>query len=485
MTEKYRNFIAGKWVDARGGRTFRSNNPADTRDVIGEFASSGVEDVQGAVDAAHRAFPAWKALSGAARGEHLRKAADILESRVQEVAQAMVRENGKTIGEARGETLRGVALLRFYAAEGVRGVGEVIPSVNAKTLIYTTREPLGVVSIITPWNFPVAIPFWKIAPALVYGNTIVFKPASVTPNCGFLVTQVFEQAGIPPGVLNFVTGGGGALGREIVQNAKVHGVSFTGSNSVGRGIAQLAAERGAKFQLEMGGKNPVVVLPDCDMEQAATLTVRGAFSYAGQKCTATSRAIVLDSIHDGFLKKLVEKVKALKIGPGSEESTFVPPVVSEEQKRNILAAIEKGKTEAKLICGGGVPEGEVFRYGYYVEPAIFADVKPDSTLAQEEIFGPVLALMRASDLNEAIALANNVRFGLSASIFTRDINAIQEYAQRIEVGIVKVNSETPGVEPQAPFGGMKESSSHSREQGRAAMDFFTNVKTVYIDRAGL
>jgi aldehyde dehydrogenase (NAD+) len=403
---------------------------------------------------------------------------------VQEVAQAMVRENGKTIGEARGETLRGVALLRFYAAEGIRSVGEVIPSVNPKTLIYTTREPLGVASIITPWNFPVAIPFWKIAPALVYGNTLVFKPASITPHCGFLVTQVFEQAGIPAGVLNFVTGGGGALGREIVQNEKVHGVSFTGSNSVGRGIAQLAAERGAKFQLEMGGKNPVVVLPDCDLEQAATLTVRGAFSYAGQKCTATSRAIVLDSIYDGFLKKLVEKVKALKIGPGSEESTFVPPVVSEDQKRNILAAIEKGKTEARLLCGGGVPEGEAFRYGCYIEPAIFADVKPNSTLAQEEIFGPVLAVMRASDLNEAITLANNVRFGLSASIFTRDINAIQESAQRIEVGIVKVNSETPGVEPQAPFGGMKESSSHSREQGRAALDFFTNIKTVYIDRAG-
>ncbi len=485
MTDRFPNFIDGMWVDALGGGTFRSINPADTRDIIGEFASSGLEDAQKAIEAAHKAFLGWGGLSGFARGEYLRKAADILEARVHEVAQAMVRENGKTVGEARGETMRGVALLRFYAAESVRSVGEVVPSVNAKTLIYTTRDPLGVVSIITPWNFPIAIPFWKIAPALVYGNTVVFKPASMTPHCGFLVTQVFEQAGIPSGVLNFVTGPGEGIGQEMVRNEYVHGVSFTGSNPVGRRIAQWAAERGVKFQLEMGGKNPVVVLPDCDLEQAATLTVRGAFSYAGQKCTATSRAIVLDSIYDSFSQKLVEKVKALKIGPGSDGSTFVPPVVSEDQRTNILAAIERAKTGARLICGGAVPEGEAFKNGYYIQPTIFADVKPDSPLAQEEIFGPVLALMRARDLDEAIALANNVRFGLSASIFTRDINAIQEYVQRIEAGIVKINSETPGVEPQVPFGGMKESSSHSREQGRAAMEFFTSIKTVYVDRAGI
>ena len=485
MKEKYRNFIDGLSVDARCGRTFPSLNPADTRDVIGEFAASDVEDVEAAIDAAHQAFPAWRDLSGWARQEILRKAADILESRTQEVAAAMVRENGKTIAEARGETLRGVALLRFYAAEGVRSVGEVVPSVNAKTLIYTTREPLGVVSIITPWNFPVAIPFWKIAPALVYGNTVVFKPASVTPHCGALVTRVFEQAGLPAGVLNFVTGRGEALGQEMVKNEKVHGVSFTGSNSVGRRIALWASERGVKFQLEMGGKNPALVLPDCDLEQAVTLTVRGAFSYAGQKCTATSRAIVLDAFYDRFSEKLLEKTRALKIGPGSDESTFVPPVVSEDQKISILAAIQKGKSEARLLCGGGAPEGETFKHGYYVEPTVFSDVKPDSYLAQEEIFGPVLALMRARDLSEAIDLANRVRFGLSATIFARDLNSIQEYIRRIEAGIVKVNSETAGVEPQVPFGGMKESSSHSREQGRAAMDFFTSIKTVYVDRAGL
>jgi alpha-ketoglutaric semialdehyde dehydrogenase len=485
MPGSFQNFINGHWTKAAGDKTFPSINPADTRDVIGEFASADLDDVRRAIDAAHGALPQWKQLSGWARGEFLRKAADILESRLQEVAQAMVRENGKTIAEARGETARGVGLLRYYAAEGVRSIGEVVPSVNPNTLIYTTRAPLGVVSIITPWNFPVAIPIWKTAPALIYGNTVVFKPASVTPHCGVLIAQVFEQAGIPPGVLNLITGGGGTIGAEMVRNEKVHGVSFTGSNPVGRRIANWASERGVKCQLEMGGKNPVLILPDCDLEQATTLTVRGAFAYAGQKCTATSRAIVLDSVYETFVQKLVEKTRALKVGIGKDESTVVPPVVSEEQHKGILAAIERGKREARLLCGGGVPGGDSFANGYFIEPTIFGDVTPDSHLFQDEIFGPVLSLMRARDLDQAIQLANNVRYGLSASIFTRDLNAIQEYVNRIEAGIVKVNGETAGVEPQVPFGGMKESSSHSREQGRAAMEFFTSIKTVYMDRAGL
>jgi alpha-ketoglutaric semialdehyde dehydrogenase len=482
MTEIFGNYIDGKWVPGR--ETFESTNPADTRDVIGSFASADVADVRCAIDAAEDALPAWRALSGFARGEYLRKAADILEGRLEEVAQAMVRENGKTILEARGETARGVALLRFYAAEGARPCGDVIPSVNPRTFVYTTRVPLGVVSVITPWNFPVAIPIWKMAPALVYGNTIVFKPASVTPHCGVLVARLFEQSGIPKGVLNLVTGGGRALGEELVKNPKIHGVTFTGSNSVGRRIGVWAAERGAKFQLEMGGKNPVIVMPDCDLEQAANLTLRGAFGYAGQKCTATSRAIVLDSVYDAFVEKLLAKTRALKVGPGKDEANFVPAVSSSEQKENILQAIAKGKREARLLCGGDSPAGPQYECGYYVNPTIFDEVPPDSSLAQEEIFGPVLAILRARNLDEAIALANRASFGLSASIFTRDLNTVQEYALRIEAGVVKVNSETAGIEPQVPFGGMKESSSHSREQGRAAMEFFTSIRSVYIDRAG-
>jgi len=482
MTDTYGNFLDGKWVKAR--TAFASINPADARDVIGMFASADTADVRRAIDAAAGALASWKSLSGFGRGEFLRKAADILQGRLEEVAQAMVRENGKTIAEARGETARGVALLRFYAAEGVRPCGEVIPSVNPRTFVYTTRVPLGVVSVITPWNFPVAIPIWKIAPALVYGNTVVFKPASATPHCGVLVAGLFEESGIPQGVINLVTGGGRDIGEELVRNPKVHGVTFTGSNSVGRRIGSWAAERGAKFQLEMGGKNPVIVMPDCDLEQAVTLTLRGAFGYAGQKCTATSRAIVLDSVYDSFVEKLVDKTRALKVGPGTDEGNFVPPVVSEEQQRSILAAIEKGKAEARLLCGGGVPSGEAYAHGFYVAPTIFTDVTADASLAQEEIFGPVLAIMRARNLDEAIALANQVRFGLSASIFTRDLNTVQEYAGRIEAGVVKVNSETAGIEPQVPFGGVKESSSHSREQGRAALEFFTSIRSVYIDRAG-
>ena len=484
MTDAFRNFINGRWTEAANGATFRSINPADTRDILGEFAASAAEDVRRAIDAAHEALPKWRNLSAWARGEILRKTADILESRLEEVARAMVRENGKTIAEARGETARGVALFRYYAAEGVRSVGEVVPSVNPRTMIYTTRVPLGVVSLVTPWNFPIAIPIWKLAPALIYGNTVVLKPASATPHCAVLIAKILEAAGLPPGVVNLVTGSGGEVGEELVKNDKVHGISFTGSNVVGRRIAVWAAEHGIKFQLEMGGKNPVIVMPDCDIEQALSLTLRGAFGYAGQKCTATSRAIVLDPIYDLFAGKLVERAAALKIGPGIDESNVLPPVVSREQHRSILAAIERGKSEAKLLCGGGVPSGDAYTIGLYIEPTIFGDVPAASSLAQEEIFGPVLSLMRARNLDEAIALANGVRYGLSASIFTRDVNAVQEYCSRIEAGVVKVNGETAGLEPQVPFGGMKESSSHSREQGRAAMEFFTSVKTVYLDRAG-
>ncbi len=484
MADMFRNYIDGHWSTASGGATFLSVNPADRNDVIGQFAASTVGDAREAIEAAHAALVRWRSLPPFTRGEYLRKAADILESRLEEVAHAMVRENGKTIMEARGETARGVALFRYYAAEGVRSVGEVVPSVNPRTMIYTTRVPLGVVSLVTPWNFPIAIPIWKMGPALVYGNTVVFKPATASPHCGVLITKILEEAGIPAGVVNLLTGSGGKVGEELVKNPKVHGISFTGSNSIGRRIAVWAAERGVKFQLEMGGKNPVIVLPDCDMEQAVTLTLRGAFGYAGQKCTATSRAIIHESIYDAFSAKLVEKARAIKVGPGIEESTFVPPVVSEEQQKSILGAIERGKSEARLLCGGGVPQGDAYRNGYYVEPVIFGDVPVDSALAQEEIFGPVLCLMRAEDLDEAIALANKVRYGLSASIFTRDLNAVQEYSSRIEAGVVKVNGETAGIEPQVPFGGVKESSSHSREQGRAAIEFFTSIKTVYIDRAG-
>ncbi|MBI3962160.1 MAG: aldehyde dehydrogenase family protein [Deinococcus sp.] len=485
MPERYRNYLGGEWVEAAAGQTYERHNPADTRELVGLFPSSGPEDVRRALEAAAGAQPKWAGLSGPERGKYLHKTADVLERRLEEVARGLTQEEGKTIGEARGEVARGVTILRYYAGEGSRQVGEVIPSANPRTLLFTTRAPLGVVALITPWNFPIAIPVWKLAPALVYGNTVVLKPATLAPLTALRVAECFAEAGLPPGVLNIVTGSGSGIGRELVTHAYTRAVSFTGSNSVGKTIAQWAMERGIKYQLEMGGKNPVIVLGDADLPQAVELTVSGAMRSTGQKCTATSRAIVLEGIAKKFTDMVVERIKSLKLGPGADEATYLGPLVSEEQRRTVLEYIAVGESEgARLLCGGKVPSDAMYSHGYYVEPTVFTEVTPQMRIAQEEIFGPVLAIMVAQSLDQAIALANHSRFGLSASICTRDLNAALEFASRIEAGMVRVNGETAGVEPQAPFGGFKASSSYSREQGRAALEFFTQVKTVSIDRAG-
>lgn len=484
MPETFQNYIRGEWQPAARREVYENHNPADRRDVIGFFAASTPEDVASACEAAAEALPAWRALAAPERGQYLAKAADVLQSRLEEVAQALTREEGKTLAEARGETARAVAILRYYAGEGLRPVGEVIPSFGARSFLFTTRVPLGVCVLITPWNFPIAVPAWKIAPALVYGNTVVFKPASLTPHTAVLLAQVFDEAGIPEGVFNLVTGSGALIGESLVCHPEVRGVSFTGSNSVGKRIAALAVERGVRYQLEMGGKNPILIAPDADLEQAVELTVRGAMLSCGQKCTATSRAIVCAPLVEAFTERVIRRVASLKQGPGTDESCFLGPVVSEEQRQKILEYIRVGQEEgARLLIGGGVPEGPQFAHGYYVQPTVFGDVSPKMRIAQEEIFGPVLAILPAKDLDEAIAIANDVRFGLSASLVTRNLNAALTYVDRIEAGLVRVNGETAGVEPQAPFGGMKESSSYSREQGRAAIEFFTQVKTVCIERA--
>jgi aldehyde dehydrogenase (NAD+) len=481
----FQNYIAGKWVAAAGGKTFQRENPADWREIVGVAQDSGVEEVARAVEAAAVALPAWRALSAVARGEYLRRAADALERRAEDVARTMTREMGKTIGEARAETLRGVTILRYYAGEGMREIGAVVPSVDPRQLLFTTRVPLGVVAVVTPWNFPVAIPCWKIAPALVYGNTVVFKPASYTPVTAAKVVEAFIEAGLPEGVLNFVTGRGGVVGQALAEHPLVNGITFTGSNEVGKQVAAAALARGAKYQLEMGGKNPVIVCEDADMAQAVELTVSGAMRTTGQRCTATSRAIVLRPVLKEFTERVVARVRELKVGPGLDESVYLGPQVSRSQRETVLGYIEKGKQEgARLLVGGGVPTGELYDHGYYVEPTVFDHVTPEMTIAQEEIFGPVLAIMAADSLEQAIAIANGVKYGLSASIFTHDINKILTFIQSIEAGMVRINGETAGVEPQAPFGGMKASSSHSREQGRAALEFFTSVKTVTVARAG-
>jgi len=478
------NWIGGAWRPASTGATREVRNPSDWDDVVGEVAASAPADIAAAAEAAHEAGKAWSRLPGPARARVLSKAAKILAGRLEEVAQLLSREQGKPIGEARGEVQRGVDLLEYYAGEGWRSTGDVIPSAAPETLMFTMREPLGVVGVITPWNFPLAIPLWKSAPALIYGNTVVLKPAGDAPLTALVLPEIFAEAGMPPGVFNVVTGSGSTLGDALVTNEYVKAVTFTGSNKVGAHIAQMAAARGIKYQLEMGGKNAAIVLKDADLDQAADIVISGAMRFAGQKCTATSRAIVEAEVFEAFTEKIVARAKALKIRRATDDEAFLGPVVNRSQQESVLSYIEIGKAEGELVCGGGKPAGEMYAKGYFIEPTVFAGVRPDARIAQEEIFGPVLALIPAAGVDEAIRIANGVPYGLSCSLFTRDLNAALTYIREIEVGMVRVNAETAGVELQAPFGGYKASSSHSREQGRAAIEFFTQIKTVTVARAG-
>ena len=478
----YQNYIDGTWRDARGGATLENRNPAQPADLIGLFPRSTAEDVAAAVAAARAAQPGWAGLSPLKRGEILLRAAQILEGRADEVAADMTREEGKTFREARGETLRGVAILRYFAAEGAQAVGEVYPSANTKQLLYTLHVPLGVVGIITPWNFPVAIPLWKIAPALIYGNAVVFKPAELTPLTATKLVEVLAEAGLPNGVLNLVVGKGSQVGPALTGADEVTGISFTGSNGVGRSIQDEVTRRGGKVQLELGGKNPVVVLADADLDQAAALTVSGAMMSTGQKCTATSRVVVHRRVLDQFTEKVVQRVQALVVGDGMRDETHVGPLVSADQRDTVVEYLQVGRQEgAEVLTGGSALDGAEYAGGYFVQPTVFGNVRPEMRIAQEEIFGPVLGIIPANDYEEAIAIANGVRYGLSTAIFTRDIGQGLRFVQDAQAGIVHINGETAGAEPQVPFGGMKESSSFSREQGKAAAHFFTQLKTVYIE----
>jgi len=481
--QTYQNHIGGAWAEARGGGTIENRNPANPSDLIGLWPRSTAEDMTAAIDAAVEAAPGWAGTSALKRGEILLRAAALLEARVAEVAADMTREEGKTGREATGETLRGVAILRYYAGEGAQPIGEVYPSANTRTMLYTMHVPLGVVGVITPWNFPVAIPLWKIAPALLYGNTVVFKPAELTPLTATKLVKILEEAGLPAGVLNMVVGYGDEVGPALTGDPRVAGVSFTGSNRVGRAIQRVVEERGGKAQLELGGKNPVVVLADADLDQAAALTVQGAMMSAGQKCTATSRAIVERAVLEPFTRKVVERVNALVTGDGADEATTVSPIVSAAQRDRVKGYLDLARAEGvKALAGGDLLEGPEYHGGYFVQPTVYANVRPESRLAQEEIFGPVVGIIPADDYEEAVRIANGVRFGLAASIFTRDIAKVLRFTQDIQAGIVHINGETAGAEPQVPFGGMKESSSFSREQGKAAAHFFTQLKTVYLDQ---
>lgn len=478
MSIEAKQYINGEWSVSRNSEA--RENPSNTKETIGTYPLSSAAETVTAIEAAHKALPGWKAMPGPARSEILHRAANILDENKEDLARTMTREMGKPIAEARGEVKRGVVLLRYYAGESMRALGEVFPASDGKTLLFSNRIPLGVVGIITPWNFPVAIPLWKMAPALAFGNTVVWKPAEPASITGFALMQLLEKAGLPKGVINFVSGKGAEAGHAISSHPLVHGVSFTGSNEVGRKVALTAVEHGIKYQLEMGGKNPTVVAADADLQKAVELTASAAMRFAGQKCTATSRVIVEESILSTFTEMLIEKVKTVKLSDPLEEDCYIGPVVTRTQHTNILASIDRGaKSGARLLAGGQKPNGKLSD-GYFIEPTVFDKVDPGSELAQREIFGPVLGIIPARDLKQALEIANSVPYGLSAAIFTKDINRILHFIKSAEAGMIKINGETAGVEPHAPFGGMKQSSSHSREQGRAAIEFFTSVQTVAI-----
>lgn len=475
----YLNYINGEWKES-SGEMGESWNPANTEELVGLFQKSTASDFDEAVQSAHKAKENWRNISGNDRGNLLMRVASIIEERTDDIALTMTKEMGKTLAESKGETARGVAILRYYAGEGLRSIGDVIPSTDKDALQFSTRVPLGVVGVITPWNFPVAIPIWKMAPALIYGNTIVIKPASETAITCAKVIECFHDAGFPQGVVNMITGSGSLIGQEMVEHPKIAGITFTGSNQVGKQIAQGSVNTGKKYQLEMGGKNPVIVADDADIDLAVKAIISGGLSSTGQKCTATSRVIVQQNIYEQFKEKLLQEVSKITVGDGVDSSTWMGPLVSESQLNTVMSYIEKGKAEgATLIHGGNKVEKDSLN-GYFVEPTIFENVTQEMVIAKEEIFGPVLALMKVDSIEEALNMANDSVYGLSASIFTGNIKNMLSFIKNMEAGLVRVNEESAGVELQAPFGGMKQSSSHSREQGRAAIEFYTSIQTILI-----
>jgi aldehyde dehydrogenase (NAD+) len=481
MAKTYSNFINGEWAASPTGKVFANHNPANGQ-TVSEFQDSGRADVQAAMDAAEKAAPAWSKLLPPKRAEFLRKTAEILKRRREEAAEILTKEEGKNIGEARGEIDRSVGLLHFYAGLWHALGGETIPSFIDGRFLHTIRAPLGVVALISPWNFPSAIPVWKSAPALLCGNTVVLKPSPLAPQSAAIVTECYAEAGLPAGVFNLVTGSGNELGEAVLADPRVRGISFTGSRETGKAIMRKNADRLIRIALEMGGKNPMVIMPDADMQRAVEDTVVGAFWAAGHKCTATSRAIVLEKVYDEFVEKVVARTKTLRVGDGMDPKTEVCPVIDERQGKKILDYIALAKEEgARCLVGGERLRGGLYDQGCYISPAVFVDFKLDSRFAQEEIFGPVLGVTKVKDLDEAIAVANRTQFGLASGICTRDLKAGLEFARRSEAGMIHVNSPTAGVELQAPFGGCKDSTSGSREMGTAALEFYTQTKTIYVD----
>ena len=471
------NYIGGEWLE--GSATVDDVNPSDLTDVVDEFAVADEAQVDAAIEAAAAAGPAWAASTPAERFTVLERVGLELEARAQELGEQLSREEGKPRAEGVGEVLRASQLFRFFAGEALRIPGEHVRSVRPGVDVDVMREPLGVVGVITPWNFPIAIPAWKIAPALAYGCTVVFKPAELVPASAWSMVEICARAGLPPGVLNLVVGPGRVVGERLLHDPRVRGVTFTGSQVVGARVAQALAARFGKYQLEMGGKNPLVILDDADLDVAVDCAVQGAFFQTGQRCTASSRLIVTEGIHDRFVDALVERMRSLRVGHALGDDTDIGPVVSADQLEQDLEYLAVGRGEgAELVQGGARLERETD--GYFLEPALFVSTANEMRVNREEIFGPIATVISAGDADEALALANDTEFGLSAGVCTTSLAHAVRFRDGLQAGIVTVNLPTAGVDFHVPFGGTKGSSSGSREQGRYAVEFFTTVKTAYV-----
>jgi acyl-CoA reductase-like NAD-dependent aldehyde dehydrogenase len=485
MGQDFGNFVGGEWVDAASRETFENLNPADHTEVLGHFARGGPEDIDRAVRAAVEAYPEWMATPAPERADYLLRVALLLEERKEEISKTMTREMGKTVKEARGDVQEGIDFAHYMAGEGRRLFGETMPSELRNKFYMTTRHPLGVAGLITPWNFPIAIPLWKIAPAIVSGCTMVFKPAEDTPLCAALLVDMFREVGLPAGVLNLVNGYGEEAGAALVDHPDVRAISFTGSLEVGRMINEKCGRNMKRVSLELGSKNALIVMPDAQLDLAVEAAAWGAFATSGQRCTATSRLIVHDDIRPDFTERLLERVSGMKVGNGLDPDVELAPVINEKQKDRVLEYIGVGQQEgAKLLLGGEELTGDEYANGYFVAPTVFDDMRPDMRIAKEEIFGPVTGIMKVNSIDEAIDIANSVEYGLSCSVYTHDITNVFKAVQRLEFGLVYVNAPTIGAEIQVPFGGMKNTGNGHREAGPHALDEFTEWKTVAIDFSG-
>jgi alpha-ketoglutaric semialdehyde dehydrogenase len=481
-TRVFKNLIDGEWVEASTGETFEDRNPADTREVVGIFQKSGKEDVEAAVEAAKRAFARWRLVPAPRRAEIVYSAAEMLLERKEEYARDMTREMGKVLKETRGDVQEAIDTAYYMAGEGRRMFGPTTPSELPNKFAMAVRQPLGVCGMITPWNFPMAIPSWKLLPALVCGNTCVIKPAQDTPLSTFNLVRTLTDAGIPKGVINIVTGFGSMVGAPLTEHPEVRAISLTGSSEVGRTVGTTAAKSFKHCSLELGGKNPMIVLDDANLELALEGALWGAFGTTGQRCTATSRIIVQKGVYGEFVHRLVERAKALKVGNGLDESVDMGPAINESQLNTDLKYVEIGKAEgAKLLCGGNRLDTGEYKHGWFMQPTVFGDVGPKMRIAQEEIFGPVVSVIPCDNLEEAIAIANDIPYGLSSALYTKDVNKAFSAMRDLYAGITYINAPTIGAEVHLPFGGVKATGNGHREGGIGAIDFYTEWKAVYVD----